>query len=396
MDKIEELLTRGVENIYPSEEILRKDLESGKKLKLYQGFDPTGIKLHIGHIVGLKKLRQWQDLGHEVIFLIGDGTGQAGDPSGKTRSREKYLTNEELKSNAKDYVMQAGRIVRFDGDNPVKILYNGDWLNKLTLVDVLNIADNFTLQQLEERDLYAKRKQAGEFINMREFFYPMLQAYDSVAMEVDLELGGDDQTFNMLCGRNLAKKMLGKEKYVMTTPLLTDSQGKKIGKTEGNVIALDSEPSDFYGMIMSLSDDVIVKCFEYITDVEMPRIDEIKKAIESGENPMIFKKELAYELTKMLNSEEHAKKAAENFESVFSRKELPSEIKEMKVESGDLLSVLIETGLASSKSSARRLIEQGAVKIDSDIATDPSFVVDKREYVLSVGKRNFVKVKHNA
>lgn len=392
-EAIEEILTRGVANIYPSRESLESVLLSGKKLKLYQGFDPTGIKLHIGHMVGLQKLRQWQGLGHEVIFLIGDGTGQAGDPSGKTRARDKYLKNDELRENAKDYVMQAGRIVKFDGPNPAKILYNGDWLNKLNLVDILNIADNFTLQQLEERDLYVNRKKAGESINMREFLYPLLQAYDSVAMEVDLELGGDDQTFNMLCGRNLAKKMLGKEKFVMTTPLLTDASGKKIGKTEGNVIALDSEPGDMYGMIMSLPDEVIIKCFEYITRVDINEVKEMEQKIASGENPMVFKKKLAFELTQSLNDAAAAQKAQENFENVFSRKENPENIEEKSVESKDIVNIMVEVGYATSKSGARRLVEQKAVRVDGEVVDLEKQFQGGEEFVLNVGKLKFAKVK---
>lgn len=190
--KIEELLTRGVDKIYPTKEALEEILYSGKKLKLYQGFDPTGDRLHIGHMVGLRKHRQWQDLGHEVIFLIGDGTGTAGDPTGKKKTREKFFTKEELRANAKDYISQASKIVRFDGPNPVKILYNGDWLDKLTKVEILNIAEHFSLQQLIERDMFQERLKNKETINMREFLYPLLQAYDSVAMGVDLELGGSD------------------------------------------------------------------------------------------------------------------------------------------------------------------------------------------------------------
>src|SRR3989344_3164145 len=251
MDKIEELLTRGVDKIYPSKEEHEKVLRSGKKLKLYQGFDPTGTELHIGHMVGLRKLRQWQDLGHHVIFLIGDGTGQAGDPSGKTRAREKFLTNEELRRNAVDYIKQAGKIVRFEGKNPVEILFNGDWLNKLTLVEILNIMDHVSFQQIFERDLFQERIKKGEEIKFREFFYPLLQGYDSVSMGVDLELGGSDQTFNMLVGSKLVSEMLHKDKFVMTTPLLTDSRGVKIGKTEGNVIALTDSPNDLFGKIMA-------------------------------------------------------------------------------------------------------------------------------------------------
>ena len=392
-DKIEELLTRGVANIYPNKKALGEVLTSDKKLKMYQGFDPTGIKLHIGHLVGLLKLRQWQDLGHEVIFLIGDGTGQAGDPSGKTRAREKYLTNEELKENAKDYVLQAGKIVRFEGENAAKILYNGDWLNKLTLVDVLNIADNFTLQQLEERDLYVKRKQEGEPVNMREFLYPMLQAYDSVAMEVDLELGGDDQTFNMLCGRTLSKKMLGKEKFVMTTPLLTDSSGKKIGKTEGNVIALDSDPTELFGMIMSLPDDVIVNCFELITTVPMSEVESIKEQLSDGMNPRDAKIQLAKEIVTLLHTKDDAEKAQENFINTFSRGEIPADIEEIKLEEGQsTMQLLVSKSIVSSGSEWRRLVDSGAVKKEDGSKIDDINFTPTESTILKIGKKTFVKI----
>src|SRR3989344_1418673 len=314
MDPITELLTRGVEAIYPSREALEKVLRLEKKLRLFQGFAPTGIQLHIGHMTGLMKLRQFQNIGHNIIFLIGDGTGQAGDPSGKLRTREKFLSLDELKRNSRDYVMQAAKIVRFEGENKAEILYNSDWLNKLTLVDILSIAGHFTLQQLEERDMYQQRKKRGDDINFREFLYPLLQGYDSVAMNIDLEIGGVDQTFNMLAGRKLVREMQGKEKFVMTTPLLSDSSGKKIGKTEGNVIALNADPIDFYGMIMSLPDEVIATCFEVITDISLEEVVNIKKALANGENPMTFKKKLAFSLTRLLNSEEKAKSAQEFFE----------------------------------------------------------------------------------
>src|SRR6185436_20115729 len=269
---MEELLNRSVANIYPSKEALEEVLKSGKKLRLYQGFDPTGGKLHLGHMVGLRKHRQWQDLGHEVVFLIGDGTGEAGDPTGKKKTREKFFTSEELRANAKGYLEQASKIVRFEGENPIKIMYNGDWLNKLTKTDILNIAQNFSVQQMIERDMYQDRLKAGEEINMREFLYPLLQAYDSVAMDVDLELGGSDQTFNMLAGRSLMKAMKGKEKFVMTTPLLSDSKGVKIGKSEGNVIGLTDSPTDLFGKIMALGDDAIIPMFTLLTDVPLEEV----------------------------------------------------------------------------------------------------------------------------
>ncbi len=398
-DKIDELLTRRVDKIYPSRETLEKVLRSGKKLRLYQGFDPTGIQLHIGHMTGLMKLRQFQELGHQVIFLIGDGTGQAGDPSGKTRAREKFLTNKELKENARDYVLQAAKIIGFKGKNAAQILYNSSWLNKLDLVDILNIAQHFSLQQLEERDLYFERKKRGETINLREFLYPLLQGYDSVAMDVDLELGGTDQTFNMLCGRQLVGDILHKEKFVMTTPLLTDSSGKKIGKTEGNVIALTAPPKDFYGMIMGLSDDVIVKSFEFLTEIPMTKVEEISKNITGGDNPMKYKKMLAYTLTSMLNSEKEAKEAQDFFEKTFQKKELPKDVPTIKISAIENISIkdlLTKSNLSSSGTDAKRLIVSGAVEIDGMRITNPQQTVKiKTGTTIKVGKHKFARLELN-
>lgn len=393
MDKIEELITRGVDGVYPTKEALEKVLRSGKKIKLYQGFDPTGTQLHIGHMVGFRKLRQWQDLGHEVIFLIGDGTGQAGDPSGKLTARDRFLTRDELRENAKNYVMQAGKIVRFNGDNPVKIMYNGDWLNSLGLTDILEIFGHLSLQQLIERDLFQERMKNNQSINMREFIYPVLQGYDSVAMEVDLELGGSDQLFNMLVGRQLVKEYLNKEKFVMTTPLLADSSGRKIGKTEGNVIGLTDEPENLFGQIMALGDDVIVKGLEYLTDVPMEEVKQIEEKIKAGEHPMPFKKKLAFEIVKQLNDEKEAQKAADAFESRVQKKELPSEISTITIENNQtILDILVTANLAGSKSEAKRLLAQGGVTINDTVITDPNQKIDKNETLLQVGKRKFVKL----
>lgn len=406
MDKIDNLLTRGVDKLYPTCEELEKILRSGKKLKLYQGFDPTGTDLHIGHMIGLRKLRQWQELGHEVIFLIGDGTGQAGDPSGKSASREKFFTQEELRKNAKDYVMQASKIVNFEGDNPVKILYNGDWLNKLSLIELLDLAGHFTVQQLIERDMFQDRLNKNEPINLREFVYPLLQGFDSVAMEVDLEIGGSDQTFNMLVGRTLLKSMKNKDKFVMTTPLLADSQGRKIGKSEGNVIGLTDKPEDLYRKIMNLGDDVVVKALEYLTDVPVDEIQKISQKMENGENPMTFKKRLAYEIVQQLNSEESAQKAQEEFENVVQHKELPTDIPVKKISSTvshstdaflqdkSVSGILVQLGLTSSKSEARRLVEQGGVEVDGEKMTDPYQHIElKTGMIIRAGKQKYVKIE---
>jgi tyrosyl-tRNA synthetase len=396
MDKIEELLTRGVDKIYPSREELEKVLRSGKKLKLYQGFDPTGTQLHIGHMIGLRKLAQWQALGHHVIFLIGTGTGQAGDPSGKLSSRDKFYSEEELKQNAKDYVMQAKKLLNFEGDNSVEILYNGDWLNKLTLKDLLDVMGHITHQQLIERDMFQERLKQNADINMREFFYPILQGYDSVEMEVDLELGGTDQTFNMLVGRKLLKSMKGKEKFVMTTPLLTDSQGNKIGKSEGNVIALTDKPEDLFGKIMSLSDDIIVIALEYLTNVSIEEIKEIEKALKSGENPITFKKKLAFDIVKQLNNEDAAIEAEESFKSVVQDKNVPGDVLEIKVSDGVSVSeTLISNKLVDSVSEWKRLVEQHGVSID-DKRIDNPFIRGSElpdGGILKIGKRKYAKIK---
>lgn len=400
MDSLMELLTRGVEKIYPSYEELEKVLKSGKKLKLYQGFDPTGTQLHLGHMIGLRKLRQWQDRGHEVIFLIGDGTGQAGDPSGKMRAREKFLTHRELRENASDYVKQAGKIVNFEGQNPVKIMYNGDWLNKLTLPEILEIAGHFSLQQLAERDLFQERMKKGESVNLREFLYPLLQGYDSVALKVDLEIGGSDQTFNMLIGRSLAKEMANREKFVMTTPLLTDSQGVKIGKTEGNVIALTDKPEELFGKIMSLPDEIIVKGLDYLTDISQEEIKEIEEKIKAGQNPMEFKKKLAFEITKQLSSLPQANQAKDHFEKVIQQGENPSVIPSKKItnwEKSTVVEVLLESNLAGSKSEARRLIEQSGIRINNQPITNPedlfSKYLEEGEALIQKGRLTFLKIE---
>jgi tyrosyl-tRNA synthetase len=392
MDKIEELLTRGVDKIYPSREALDKVLLSGKKLRLYQGFDPTGAQLHIGHMVAFRKHRQWQDLGHEVIFLIGDGTGQAGDPSGKSKTREKFFSQTELRANATSYIQQAKKIVRFDGENPIRVMYNGDWLNKLGLVEILDIAQNFSVQQLLERDMFQERIKANESINLREFLYPLLQGYDSVAMDVDLELGGSDQTFNMLAGRHLMDVMKGKEKFVMTTPLLSDSKGIKIGKSEGNVIGLTDAPNDLFAKIMALGDDSIIPMFTLLTSLDMEQVNEIEQKMSSGANPLQFKKQVAHNIVSQLHSQQDADTAQNNFEKTVQLGQIPDEINTISVNSKNIIDVLVEAGLALSRSDARRLVEQGGVKVNGEKIDTINYELSTPHSVLSVGNRKFVRI----
>ena len=380
MDKdVEELLSRGVEKIYPSTEELKAVLLSGKKLKLYQGFDPTGDKLHIGHLVGLRKLSDWQKLGHHVIFLIGDFTGIIGDPSGKTEAR-KMLSKEVVLENAKKYKEQAGKILNFGGENPVEIKYNSEWLGKMSGLEFIQAAASLSVQQVIKRDLFQERAKSGQDLYMNEFLYPVMQAYDSVAMDVDLEVGGTDQMFNMLMGRKLARHVLEKEKFVMTTPLLTDSNGKKIGKTEGNAIALTDEPGELFGKVMSLPDEVITKCFECLTRIPMERVLEIENAIKNGENPMIYKKELAFQIVSDLNSEQDAQEAKKSFEEAFSKGGIPKDIKTVEASSDkSLADIFLEEGIVSSKTEFNRLDKEGAIK-------------EIENGVYRVGKHRFLKI----
>lgn len=387
MDSVDQLLSRGIASVLPTKEGLA-DLMRSKKITLYQGFDPTGTQLHIGHMVALRKLREFQDLGHTVIFLIGDGTGQAGDPSGKKATREHFFSREELRKNAEDYVRQASKIVRFDGDNPVKILYNGDWLNELKLVDILEIAQNFSVQQLLERDMFQERIKNDATINLREFLYPLLQGYDSVAMSVDLEVGGTDQTFNMLAGRTLVKNIQGREKYVLSVPLLSDAKGNKIGKSEGNVIGLTDHPTDFYAKIMALGDDAIIPCFTLLTDLPMDEVNSISQKLSEGSNPMEYKKQLAFMLTTQLHSKPQAQEAQNAFEQTFQKGEPTSWVETPIDPHTSLVSFLSQ--ITGSTSEAKRLLAQKAVDVNGALATDPKQELTGGEEI-KIGKRTFIK-----
>lgn len=392
MDAIDHLLTRGVDTIYPTREALEKTLRSGKKLKLYQGFDPTGAHLHIGHAVALRKLREFQELGHEVIFLIGDFTAMIGDPTGKLDSRQ-MLTREEVLRNAEQYKKQAGKILRFEGDNPVKILYNSEWLGKISALEFIQLSHHLTYQQVVERDMFQKRMNQNQDVYLNEFLYPVMQAYDSVAMDVDLEIGGSDQMFNMMMGRKLMRNIKKKEKFVMTVPLLTDAKGIKIGKSEGNVIGLTDEPSDFYGKIMALGDDAIIPCFTLLTDTSNETIEEMRQSMANGDNPMTFKKRLALELTKQFNSAEEATTAQTEFETRFQKgKVADADLPIVSLNSLKTASaapdVLVAFGLTSSKSEAKRLVEQKAVRVNGAVVTsskDP--LILKKGDTIEVGRK---------
>src|SRR3989344_3677462 len=389
----QELLSRGVENIYPSREELERVLASGKKLRIYGGFDPTG-KLHLGHSALLSKLRQFQDLGHEIIVLIGDFTAQIGDPTDKLAARKK-LTKEEIKENSKNYKKLIGKILDTRRSN-LRFLHNQHWTNKLSPSDMLEIASYFTVSQLIERDMFQERIKSGKQIYLHEFLYPVFQAYDAVSMDVDMQIGGNDQTFNMLAGRTFMRKMKNKEKFVIATKLLTDSSGKKMGKTEGNTVNLDEKPGEMFGKIMSWPDGFILPAFELCTNIPMDKIKELKQFLQVKENnPRDIKLQLAEEIVKIYHGDKKAQSAKQAFVSQFSKGELPSDIPVKSFAMSMAVSgTLVAVGLATSKSEAKRLLEQGGVKIDGKVQNqDIELEFSDSPILIQVGKRKFVRVK---
>lgn len=386
MDQIDELLTRGVDKIYPSKEELERVLRSGKKLRLYTGIDPTGKQIHIGHTVWMWKLRAFQDAGHKVIVLIGDFTGMIGDPSGKSTSR-KVLTSEQVKENAKSYKQQIGKIILFEGPNAAQIRFNSEWHATMSLIEMARAMHHLTLAQVVERDLFQARLKSGQDLFLNEFFYPFFQGYDSVALDVDLEVGGSDQMFNMMTGRDLMKKMKGKEKFVMTLKLITDASGHKIGKTEGNAIAVDGKPEILYGQIMSLPDEAVLPVFESCTPIPLDKIPH-------DGHPMDLKKKLAWQIVFQFNDKAAADSAQTHFESTFQQGQTPTDIPEAHVKSTNIVDVLVESRLASSKSDARRLIDQGGVTVSSQKISDPTYNLQPTtNHIVQVGPRKFVKIK---
>lgn len=397
-NKINELLTRGVEKIYPNREALENVLLSEKRIRLYCGFDPSAPSLHIGNAIQINKLAQFQALGHEVIFLIGDFTGMIGDPTDKTAARRK-LSRQEVLKNSKDFKKQAAAYLKFSGVNAAKVVYNSKWHDKLAFKDLIELASNFTAQQMFARDMFQERIKEERPIYLHEFLYPLAQGYDSVVMDVDLEVGGNDQMFNMMAGRDLMKAIKGKEKFVLTTKLLVDPTGKKMGKTEGNIVDLNTDPINMYGQIMAWPDGLIASGFELCTDISMAEIGEIMKTLKIGANPRDLKMKLAYEIVKIYHGEKKAKEAEEYFIKTVQKKETPEEVisKKLEVRSKNIVGLLVDIGLAGSKGEARRLIEQGGIKINGEAVKDINKEVEitVEGVLLQRGKRQFVRVIKN-
>ena len=387
-----EIIKQGIDEIIGEDDLIEK-LKSGKKLTIKVGFDPTAPDLHVGHTVILRKMRQFQDLGHKVIFLIGDFTGKIGDPSGKNKTRPP-LTNDEIKANAKTYEDQVLKVL--DPDKTT-IDFNSRWGDKMSAADMIKLAAQSTVARMIERDDFSKRYKNNQPISIHEFLYPLMQGYDSVELEVDVELGGTDQKFNLLVGRDLQKNAGQSPQTIITLPLLEGLDGvKKMSKTEENYIGITEKADDIFGKTMSIPDEIMMKWFDLLSLRPLEEIKKVEKDIKGGANPRDAKIDLAMELTTRFTSEKEAEKAKDNFFKKFSSNELPSDIEEKEISYTDmpaLPNLLKDLGMVGSTSEAIRLIEQGAVKIDQEKVTSKDQEVSfETKKLIQIGKKKFLYV----
>ncbi|MCU7893109.1 MAG: tyrosine--tRNA ligase [Candidatus Thiodiazotropha sp. (ex Ustalcina ferruginea)] len=388
-----DLIKRGTEEILP-EELLIKKLQRGKPLKIKAGFDPTAPDLHIGHTVLINKLRQFQELGHEVIFLIGDFTGMIGDPTGKSATRPP-LTREEVIENAKTYEHQIFKIL-----DPAKttVLFNSSWMGEMSAADLIQLAANHTVARMLERDAFNKRYTSGQPIAVHEFLYPLIQGYDSVVLKADVELGGTDQKFNLLVGRQLQEAHDQEPQVVITLPILEGLDGvQKMSKSLNNYIGITDKPEEMFGKIMSVSDDLMWRYYELLSFKPMHEIDAWKKDVEQGANPRDIKIRLAEELVERFHSSDMAEKAHQAFVARFRKGEIPDEMSELALTASNggypIANLLKDGGLVKSTSEAMRMIKQGAVRVDSEKISDHSLIVDTgTTCVYQVGKRRFARI----
>lgn len=387
------IIRRGTEEILIEEELVEK-LKSGKPLRVKVGFDPTAPDLHLGHTVLLNKMRQLQELGHEIIFLIGDFTGMIGDPSGKNETRPP-LTREQVEANAKTYQEQVFKIL---DPQKTKIMFNSEWMNKLGPADMIKLASSYTVARMLERDDFHKRFTSNQPIAIHEFLYPLLQGYDSVAMKADIELGGTDQKFNLLMGRELQKQVGQKPQIIITLPLLPGLDGvKKMSKSLGNYIGIDETPDQIFGKVMSISDETMWLWFELISFRSIEEIKQLRDKVNEGMNPRDVKFLLGEEIVARFHDEVAAKQARENFVSQFQKGQIPDDVPEITLPIGTQIASVIKTaGLAESTSEANRLLQQGAVKVDGEKIMDRNLhFPEKKTIILQVGKRRFAKVIFN-
>ena len=386
-EKVKHLLERNVEEVI-NRKHLEDALHSGRKLRVKFGIDPTSPDLHLGHAVVLRKLKEFQDMGHVVVLIIGDFTARIGDPSGRDKTRPP-LTEREVKDNMKHYLRQAAKVLNVKG---AEVVHNGTWLEKLDGVKILELLGLLSVQQIIERQDFAKRLTSHQSIRMHEFMYPVMQAYDSVVVKADVELGGTDQTFNLLMGRSMMERLKMRPQDVLTVPLLEGLDGvKKMSKSMGNYIGLEDEPDDMFGKVMSLPDKLTERYFLLATELEGPEIKKLQKEL----SPRDLKARLGREIVKLYHGEEAARAAEEKFVAMFSRGEMPEDLPGLKLAGKiTVLDMVIASGAAKSKGEARRLVEQGAVKISGKTKDDPNEILAlEGGEVVRIGKKHFFRVE---
>ncbi len=407
IDRQMNIISRGAIDLLPEDELrakLRRSISENKPLRIKQGFDPTAPDIHLGHTVGIRKLKQFQDLGHTVVLIVGDYTGLIGDPSGRSDTRP-MLTYPELMENAATYQEQFFNILDLEKS---EVRFNGEWFKKMDFMEIMQLTTKFTVARILERDDFATRYQNQLPISLHELFYPLMQAYDSVSIKADVELGGTEQKFNLLAGRTMQESFGQEPQCILTLPLLVGLDGeRKMSKSLGNYIGIDESAKEIFGKTMSIPDGLIYHYFEYVTDADPDRLEQIKDALESGTtNPMALKKELGETLVDMYYQKGSGRSAREEFERVFSKKKLPEDIPEMgpddlrklevDPESIYLVKLMTRAGMAESNGKARKLILGGGVSIDGEKVSDPGFEFKlEKDVVLKVGKRRFLKLKPN-
>jgi len=378
------IIKKGIVELIPENALVEK-LKENRPLRIKFGADPSAPDIHLGHTVVLNKLKQFQDLGHEVVFLIGDFTAMIGDPTGKSETR-KPLSKEDIEKNAKTYQSQVFKIL---DKSKTKVVYNSEWFKKMSFEDSIKLSSKYTVARMLERDDFEKRFKNEQSIAVHEFSYPLMQGYDSVVLDADVEVGGTDQKFNMIVGRQLQREYGKKSQVVLTMPILEGLDGvQKMSKSLGNYIGVTEPPSEIFGKVLSISDTLMLKYYELLTDISL---DEVKTM-----HPMEAKKRLAKIIVARFYSENDATKAQKEFEKVFSNKNLPTDIvlKTFKEKNIDIVKIIVESGLAESNGEAKRLIKQGGVKVSEKVLNDEKTVIDlTSEKVIQVGKRKFVRVK---
>ena len=389
IDQQLEVIQRGVDEILPLDE-LKKKLEKNKPLRIKLGMDPTAPDLHLGHTVVMNKMKQLQDLGHEVIFLIGDFTGMIGDPTGKNVTR-KPLSKKDILENAKTYSDQVFKILDKD---KTKIAFNSEWMNKMSSTEMISLASKHTVARMLERDDFSKRYKGGQAISIHEFLYPLVQGYDSVALRADMELGGSDQKFNLLVGRELQKQANMEPQVILTMPILEGLDGvQKMSKSLDNYIGVDEDPDSMFGKIMSISDDLMWRYLDLLSFESLETIASWRREVENGENPRNIKFRLAEEIISRYHNIEQAKKAQQNFIDRFAKNQIPDEMDEFTFSKGiKIANLLKDSKLVNSTSEAFRMIKQGAVKTDGEKINDKDLTPKEGTSVYQVGKRKFARV----